>query len=525
VLAIALGAGYAADLLGGRRKSAVERAEALAENGRFDAAEQQYLAAAAQHPADVRLLIDLLDNHDRLLRSRRPGVSLEDDEFAPPQLAPAVDESRIDALLASPGMDGDDRLLIRWWRVFLAGVDDLDERQQVVAASRRNPPVALANHLLGRVADREGDEAQAAEAFAREASAFDNRREDATAACHIWIDSGAWDRLRVALSDPRFAAQVSAAVFLENAIVSRDWAAAVRWFFLAHYEGTTLGIWLLAALSGLVWFAFCAIVGRAGDRPKVRLPLFATAFVLGVASTYVVILLSILEENVLHFSEKGQPAADIIYYVLGVGLREEIVKAAFVFPLVLALRRLGTRRDALACGALVGLGFAVEENVGYFHLGLSTALARFLTANFLHLSTTGIVAVAIDDAVRGRHDPELLDGWTQTIPLVVITHGVYDFFLSSSSLSGASFVSMLTFVLLARRFVSVLQQLPGREGPLLPVFLVGLAVVAGGTFVYASALVGVRHAAASIALGALGVAIIAFVFAREFGTVTGFPRR
>lgn len=247
---------------------------------------------------------------------------------------------------------------------------------------------------------------------------------------------------------------------------------------------------------------------------------------LGVASTYLVIALSILEENVLHFAERGQPAADVIYFVLGVGLREEVSKVLFALPLLAIIKRFGTRRDALACGALVGLGFAVEENVGYFQLGLSTALARFLTANFLHMSTTGIAAVAIDDAMRGHSEhTERLDGWSQTLPLVVITHGVYDFFLSSSAMGGASFVSMLTFVLLARRFVNVLSQLPGREGPLLGVFLVGLTVVAGGTFVYASALVGVAHAAASIALGALGLVIIAFVFAREFGSVTAFGRR
>ena len=184
------------------------------------------------------------------------------------------------------------------------------------------------------------------------------------------------------------------------------------------------------------------------------------------------------------------------------------------------IKRFGSRRDALACGALVGLGFAAEENIGYFHLGLSTALSRFLTANFLHVSTTGLVAVAIDDAVRGdRTRSGAVDAWTRTLPFVVLIHGVYDFFLSSQSFGGASFVSMLTFALLARHFVNVLRQLPGREGPLLPVFVVGLAVVAGATFVYAATLVGVAHAAAAIAMGALGLAIVAIVFGRELGSV------
>jgi hypothetical protein len=53
----------------------------------------------------------------------------------------------------------------------------------------------------------------------------------------------------------------------------------------------------------------------------------------------------------------------------------------------------------------------------------------------------------------------------------------------------------------------------------LPFFVVGLAVVAGGTFVYAATLVGAAHAASAIAIGALGVAIVAYVFGREFGSV------
>jgi protease PrsW len=532
VLVVSLAAGCAADRLATRGRSPLERAEALSQHERYDVAEQLYLALAAQRPGDVHLLIDLLDNHDRLVRAQTPRTALvpaPDDELPAPKVAPAVDERRIDALVSSPALIGDAAILVRWWRTFLAvgrqlGSDARDPddsaRAAVVAAASRRPPEPWANHLLGRAADREGRSEDAAQAFAREASAFPDRRDDAVAACHIWIDAGAWDRLEASLADPQFARQVPAAVFLENAITRHDWGGAVRWFFLAHYENATTGIWLLAGLSGLVWFTFCAIVGRVRERPWRRMAFFATAFLLGIASTYLVIAIGILEENVLHFTEKGQPAADLIYYVLGVGLREELSKALFVLPLLVVIRRFGTRRDALACGALVGLGFAVEENVGYFQLGLSTALARFLTANFLHLSTTGIVAVAIDDAMRGpQGDAERTDGWTQTIPLVVITHGVYDFFLSSSSLHDASFVSMLTFVLLARRFVNILRQLPGREGPLVPVFLVGLAVVAGGTFVYASALVGAPHAAAAIALGALGLIIIAFVFAREFGSV------
>ncbi len=53
----------------------------------------------------------------------------------------------------------------------------------------------------------------------------------------------------------------------------------------------------------------------------------------------------------------------------------------------------------------MGLGFAFIENVSYFESGvLGTAMTRFLTANFLHMSLTAIAAEAVTRAVRERTD-------------------------------------------------------------------------------------------------------------------------
>src|SRR5205823_5797400 len=72
-------------------------------------------------------------------------------------------------------------------------------------------------------------------------------------------------------------------------------------------------------------------------------------------------------------------------------------------PLVPALLRRGSRIEAMTCGALVGLGFAAEENIGYFHrFGAQATLPRFLTANFFHMSLTAVVALSVFDTLRGR---------------------------------------------------------------------------------------------------------------------------
>jgi len=523
VLALSLLAGILADHLAGRLHGPLQRARALAQDGLYAEAEQEYAELARRRPASLPAVVELLDNHELLLLARaQPGGPAGDDPMrapggAVPRQALVVDEGAIDELLAATDLPPDIALLGRWWREVTRRASDSADRAAVLAVADAESPVPWANHLLGREAERDERDAEAAERFAREAAAFDDRREDAERACRRWIEDGDWDRLGAALARPAFARQVGAGVRLQEAVRRRDWVGAARWFFPSQYEGATLGIIALALVSGLAWFAICAQIGMVGERPRFRVPLYLGAFGLGIASTYVALAAAILEHRILGLAEKGEAAVDVIYFVVGVGLREELSKTLLLLPLVPIVRRWGRRREALACGALVGLGFAAEENLGYFHMGLSTALSRFLTANFLHVSTTGLVAVAIDDYVRGRE--ERPGDLSRTLMLVVAVHGLYDFFLSSASVDRGSFLAMLVFVLLTRRFVDVLRGLPGREGPLLRLFCVGLAVVAGASFVYASALVGPGHAAVALLEGALGVVIVAYVFVHELRNV------
>ena len=89
----------------------------------------------------------------------------------------------MDAALSSSALTGDARLLVEWWRLDPSGRRRWRRsREGIVAAAKAQPPAPWANHLLGREADREGRDAEAAESFAREASSLADRRDDATAA-------------------------------------------------------------------------------------------------------------------------------------------------------------------------------------------------------------------------------------------------------------------------------------------------------------------------------------------------------
>ncbi len=515
VLLVSVVAGVLSSQIIARHRGPLDRARELARSGHRAEAEAVYLDLARRRPASLPVVIELLDNHQRLVLSL--ARVLADDDSETIRTEATIAERPIDALLAAPDLPPDVALLAPWWRTVDRGQADARDRSPVLAAADAASPVPWANHLLGREAQREDRTADAAERFAREATLFDGRREDADTACRLWIEDEAWGRLTAALARPHFAVQVSADIRMEDALRRRDWVGAVRWFFPSQYEDATLGVVLLALVSGFVWFAICAQIGFLGERPRVRLPLYALAFVLGVASTYVTVAVAMVEERMMHLAEKGDAILDAIYFIVGVGLREELSKALLFLPLVPILRRWGRRREALACGALVGLGFAAEENLGYFHMGLSTALARFLTANFMHMSTTGLVAVAIDDYARGRE--ERPGGVSRALAFAVIVHGVYDFFLSSSIVDRGSFLSMFVFVILTRRFVGVLRRLPGREGNLVRSFCIGLAVVAGSSFVYACTLVGPARAGIALVEGMIGVAIVTYMFVHELGNV------
>ncbi len=448
VLLVSLLAGVLVRQLIERSRLPIERARELAHGGLYADAEHLYLEIALPGPASLPTLVELLDNHRRLLVVSSRALLAAGASSAIEALAVTSGERRIDALLDAPDLPLDVAALARWWNKVTHGRANERDRDRIAAIADGDSPAPWSNHLLGREAQADDRDEDAAERFAHEATAFDDRREDASAACNQWIDDGNWQRLTRALE-----------------------------------------------AIGLLW-----------ERWRVRLPMYLGAMVLGVASTYVTMAVA-MAEHAYGFAEKGHAVLDAIYFVVGVGLREELSKALLLLPLVPIVKRWGRRREALACGALVGLGFAVAENVGYFHMGLSTALARFLTANFLHVSTTALLAVAIDDYVRGR---EAQSGdLSRTLMVVVAAHGLYDFFLSSPSVGAGSFMAMLVFVLLTRRFVDVLRHLPGREGPLLEWFGVGLAVVAGASFVYACTLVAPWQAAAALLEGAAPVGSIA----------------
>jgi RsiW-degrading membrane proteinase PrsW (M82 family) len=502
-----------------------QRAARMAHSGEREAAEALYWSLLQRGPVTLPLVIDFLDNHQAQVGPELTTVDEEDGEGERFKLrtrkGQPVDDDAIDTLLSRTDLEEGVSLLGRFWRAELRGRVAPESLATVRERADAEPPMPFANHLLARAALRREAAAEAAERFAREGLAFDARAADLNLAIAVWMQSDAWDQVGEALADPRAAKRADAGLHFRYAVHVRDWWRAARWFVPSVRPHVEAGPLALTAIAALAWVAFLSRIGRALERPRLRVPLYVAAFVLGVASVYPTMLIITVEEAALHLVPSGTPLADFLFFTFGVGLREEVSKLLLFAFLLPFLRRRGTKVDVLVCGAMVGLGFAAEENLSYLQGGdLSTALARYLTANFLHMSMTAILATALDDFTRDteKHAQDM----SRAMLVVVALHGAYDFCLTSHAYGDLSFFAIAIFIVLARRFLRAVSEARGRPqrgDRLLETFAVGTAVVAATSYVYASVLVGPALGARVMMEGLLDVAIIVFMFAQELRRV------
>ncbi|MCW5834858.1 MAG: PrsW family intramembrane metalloprotease [Labilithrix sp.] len=500
-----------------RPRTEEERADNLMRSARPAAAEQIYARLLREQPS-VSLALSLLEAHDRArllekIAKLRAGeaTGLPDDD------AP-MSEEELDRLVAE--LPEDVALVARFARGVNAHAVPIDVHEKISERARREPPAPWANHMLGREAQREGRHEDAAGFYEKEGVTFAERRADVDTALLIWLALEDWDTLRDRLADDRVAAAAGPLAKYKLAVHDGDWRAAARWLpgvWAPRLGGTGL---VMSAISALGWAFFCARLGKLGARVRFRLPMYVVAFALGVASVVPTVLLIAVEEARFKIVETGDPARDVLFFVFGVGLREEASKLLLFLPLLPLLRRWGDKLDVLVCGALVGLGFAAEENLNYLaQENLQTGLGRFLTANFFHMASTGTLASALDDFVadRERHAAAFM----RTSLFVVAIHGAYDFLLSHEEYGGTYF-AMTAFVLLTKLFLEAVESARRRaDRGLTPLhaFIFAVAIVTGVSLAFGTMAVGPKQAFIVMGSGLLGQAIIVYMFVRTLRTM------
>jgi RsiW-degrading membrane proteinase PrsW (M82 family) len=277
------------------------------------------------------------------------------------------------------------------------------------------------------------------------------------------------------------------------------------------------GLTLLAVLTGVCWLAFLLQAVQPRGWRDIRLwgPLAGLA--LGVFSIWPTLFFILWQEHHWGLNPAAGLAAGLKYFVLGVGLREELAKFLCVVVLLPWLVRRGDELAALVCSAAVGLGFAMEENVSYIAgSGGAATLARLLTPAPLHMALTGLIGLAAYRACRWPREwgPHFL----AVLGVMVLAHGMYDSLIALPALRELAIGAQIIFALLMFQFfreLRPLQALRAEAISLTATFLLGVSLVAAATFVYLSAAVGWRTAADMLAYSIAGEALMVYLFLRE----------
>ncbi|WP_425397034.1 PrsW family glutamic-type intramembrane protease [Aeoliella sp.] len=289
------------------------------------------------------------------------------------------------------------------------------------------------------------------------------------------------------------------------------WWAIPRSMWLDIVPGPAL----LAALTGACWFAFAVQAGQPYRTGGIRWPLAAVAVVLGVLSIWPTLFAIYWQEYEWNLVLGNDVRQGLKFFILGVGLREELSKLLLFLPLVPWIIRRGSEREALLVAACVGLGFAMEENIGKFSQGQDTS-ARFLTANFFHMAATGLCGLALCRAIWNPR--QRLGEAIAIVLLVIFVHGMYDALLVLPDLRLYSMGAFILFVLLSYQFFHELRtwwEAPGETISLTATFLASVAIVIAATLVYLSSLVGLQLAAKSVIAPAVSLGAMVYMFLRE----------
>lgn len=131
----------------------------------------------------------------------------------------------------------------------------------------------------------------------------------------------------------------------------------------------------------------------------------------------------------------GEFTNDFLYSLFGVGLSEEVSKLLGVFVVFRILKkRMNEPIDYLVFAGIVALGFSVRENFIYYHnYGSQIITGRTFISCLVHIINTSICIYGIYRSLlfnKGNIYINSIIG----VSLAVISHGMFDFFLTQSFL-------------------------------------------------------------------------------------------
>ncbi|TWU21955.1 PrsW family glutamic-type intramembrane protease [Bythopirellula polymerisocia] len=291
------------------------------------------------------------------------------------------------------------------------------------------------------------------------------------------------------------------------------WWAIPRLMFV----DLSLGVIALALFAGCCWLVFLLQALRAHKFRDWRLWGAMVAVSLGILSIWPTRFFSLWQEFRWHLDISAELLPGLRFFVLGVGLREELAKLLCLLPLLPIFVRKRDEAAALILSGCVGLGFAIIENMNYLTASRGSAtLGRFLTANPFHIALTGLIGLAVYRACLDFRNqaPQAL----AMFGVLVFAHGFYDAAIVLPDLADYSMAGTIIFALVMYQFFHELRSLRTNGNEMISLtatFLLGISLLTAATFIYISALAGTASAADNLMTDVIGLAVMVYLFLRE----------
>ncbi len=139
--------------------------------------------------------------------------------------------------------------------------------------------------------------------------------------------------------------------------------------------------------------------------------------------------------GILDIKFNGEFTNDFLYSLLGVGLSEELSKLLGVFVVFKILKkRINEPVDYLVFAGIVALGFSVRENFIYYNnYGSQIITGRTFISCLVHIINTSICVYGIYRSSIFNKGNIYLNSMIG-ISIAVVSHGMFDFFLTQSFL-------------------------------------------------------------------------------------------
>lgn len=291
------------------------------------------------------------------------------------------------------------------------------------------------------------------------------------------------------------------------------WRSIPPYMVLGWEEWGTTG---LAVLTGVCWLAFVMQAIQIRSFRDYRLWFPPLGLLLGVLSIWPTLFLIMWQERQWGLVDSEDVAGGIRYCTLGVGLREELSKFLCFLPL---LPWIVYRRDQLAAllvAGSVGLGFAMEENVGYIWSSMASGtLGRLMMPAPAHMALTGLIGLAAYRACVWPKECGLQ--FIAVFGVIVLAHGLYDSMLMPvfKDIAIAAPVIFLLLIFQFFRELRPLQALRVEPISLTANFLFCVSTVAAATFIYLCAAVGWKDAGDVLMSGIIAESVMVYMFLRE----------